>query len=115
MAYYAWSEIRYDAEVTEDGVYAHPVSVMPGGEVSASKLKLSKEQFQELVDAGAVREEKFPVPEGDTRSPREWYLDKAREMEDAPMATGGSTFAPTTESSLADVVDSGSGKKSGSS
>ena len=51
MAYYAWSEIK-----------AGDKSAKPGDTVSASDLGLSKEQFEELVEAGAVKEEKFPDP-----------------------------------------------------
>lgn len=106
MAYYAWSRIQHGAKVAKDGVYVGPEFAELGESVTASKLGISEDDFQAMIDGGSVREEKWPVPEGDTRSPREYYLDKAREMEEgATLGTGGSVFAPSTEGQLADVMD----------
>jgi hypothetical protein len=49
MAYYAWSNIQ-----------AGEKSAAPGDTVSASTLGLSEEEFEELVEAEAVREDKYP-------------------------------------------------------
>jgi hypothetical protein len=49
MAYYAWSEIK-----------AGEKSAKVGDTVSASSLGLTEEQFDELVESEAVREEKYP-------------------------------------------------------
>lgn len=58
--YYAWSRILYDIERNDDNTKKSDVYASPGDEVSASSLKLSDEQFQELIDGGAVRNYPFP-------------------------------------------------------
>lgn len=50
MAYYAWSNINPG---TDKGAKA-------GDSVTADKLGLSKDEFQELIDTGVVREQEYP-------------------------------------------------------
>lgn len=58
--YYAWSRILYDIERNDDNSKKSDVYANPGDEVSASSLGISDEQFQELIDGGAVRNYPFP-------------------------------------------------------
>lgn len=58
--YYAWSRILYGAELNEDGTKKGDLVLEPGEEASASGMKLTDEQFQELVDSEAVRDYQFP-------------------------------------------------------
>lgn len=67
--YYAWSPIR-----TGKG------SVVKVGEsVNAKKLEVSDEDFEGLVESGAVRKRKYPVPEShhDTLSPSQFEVRRA--------------------------------------
>lgn len=94
MAYYAWSQINYAADVDKDTGSRTVKSVKHGEEVTAQKLGLNKDQFQELVDSGAVRDRKFPdLPEGYTGTPREFFLKQAKETDEYQQTTGGSIFA----------------------
>jgi len=49
---YAWSSFRLD--VDEHGKAKKVVE--PGEEVTAEKLKVSKEEFENLIEVGAVRD-----------------------------------------------------------
>lgn len=105
MAHYAWSEIVHGAEVDKDGTFLSNKSVPVGSEVNASKLGISKEDFDALVESGAVRTDKYPVPEGDGRSPIEYLRTKAAEMEGSlDLGTRGSIFADPLEDALAESV-----------
>lgn len=67
MAYYAWTEIK-----------AGDKSAKAGDTVTAEKLGIDKEEFDAMVESGAVREEKFPdLPEGYTGSPSDYYKEQA--------------------------------------
>lgn len=73
--YYAWTQIRYDAD--ESG---RPKVVNEGETVTASKIGVSKEEFEDMVERGVIRTDKYPdVEEG--QSPREYFIHKAKEME----------------------------------
>jgi hypothetical protein len=64
---FAWSEIRgSDSE-------GKAVVVKPGDEVSAGDLNLNDEEFQELVDAGVVRDNDYPEDIPEDQSPTEYY------------------------------------------
>lgn len=69
MAYYAWSPIVLNDEKT----------VPVGDAVTADKLGISKDEFQVLADAGAVRETKYPKDIGEFESPAEYNLRKLNE------------------------------------
>jgi len=61
MAYYAWAPIRYNAKVDKESGAVLEVSTMAVGEsVSADKLGISEDEFDLLVESGAVREDKYP-------------------------------------------------------
>lgn len=60
MADYAWSKIVYGVELNDDKSKKGDLFASPGDEVSASKLNLSEEDYQELKDIGAVRDYPFP-------------------------------------------------------
>ena len=62
--YYAWSNIK----TGKDG---KPFAAKVGDKVDASTLGLDEEQFQELIDAGSVREQKYPVPADSDVSPKD--------------------------------------------
>lgn len=57
MAHYAWSDIKA-------GTIEKPVTAARGDEVSKSKLGVSDADWQAMLDAGAVREKRFPAPQG---------------------------------------------------
>jgi hypothetical protein len=59
---YAWSRILYGVELSDDANKSklRDLAVEPGEEVTAEKLNVTDEQFQELVDGGAVRNYPFP-------------------------------------------------------
>lgn len=73
--YYAWSEIQ----VGEGGEEAQKVKKVPAGEeVSASSLGIPDEEFDAMVEAGAVRTEEYPdLPEGYTGSPAQFAQEQA--------------------------------------
>lgn len=56
MAHYAWSEIK-------SGTAEKPITVKLGDSVTAKGLGIDDENFQALIDAGAVRDKKYPVPQ----------------------------------------------------
>lgn len=91
---YAWSPIQ--------GSKGDKQFEVPAGEaVNADKLGLSKEQFQQLVDAGSVRPVKFPdLPEGYRDSPvnylREQAIEAAGEGDEAVLAVAASNLEPGT-------------------
>lgn len=91
--YYAWSDIRSsEAEETTD------VKVTKAGEtVTASDLGVSDEEFQALVESGAVKTEEYPeLPEGYTGSPAQYEKEKV--------------VAQATLDEAQAVLDSASGK-----
>lgn len=115
MAWYAWSEIRYGAEVEKDtGVILKHKSVKAGESVTAAKLGINEDAFQQLVDAGSVRSYKGPHAEMEKAgvlndmSPVEYLREKlAAQTEDeyetlaaATVGGGGSYFGPTEEAVL---------------
>jgi hypothetical protein len=70
--YYAWSPIRYGGDKAEDegslgGAAAPNVQIVSVGDtVDAGTLGISDEDFQDLIDAGSVREMEPPkdIPDG---------------------------------------------------
>lgn len=57
MAHHAWSDIK-------GGTADKPVTIARGEEVTQSKLGVNDAEWQELLNSGAIREKKFPAPEG---------------------------------------------------
>lgn len=75
--HYSWSNIT------------HGQGAKPGDEVDAKKLDLTDDQFNQLVEARAVRTEKFPeLPENYQRSPKEFYRAKAAAEENTDAIFG---------------------------
>lgn len=65
---YAWTNIQTGKDKAGRGILTRC-----GEEVTASSLGLTKEQFSELVRAGAIRKEPYPpITEGSTLSPVEY-------------------------------------------
>lgn len=78
MAHYAWSHIRHHD--SENGRH----TIKPGTKVSAGMLGMSDEEFDELVESGAVREDKWPEglnPDNPSApSPNQYRLQQLREQ-----------------------------------
>lgn len=90
---YAWS--TFNTDVDEYGK-AHG-KIEPGDEVTADKLDISKEEFETLVEAGAVREQEYPDV-NPTQSPTEYYREEAAAaMELVMTPTGQVEHAPIEE------------------
>ena len=68
MADHVWSPIHY----TDNDGNRQVVEV--GETTSASKLNLNKEEYQQLKDAGAIRDKKHPNDLRESESPRERNL-----------------------------------------
>jgi hypothetical protein len=73
--YYAWSEIQVgEGDEAETKVK----KVKAGEEVSASSLGIPDEEFDAMVEAGAVKTEEYPdLPEGYTGSPAQFAQEQA--------------------------------------
>lgn len=71
--YYAWS--NFNVDIVEGKA---KTSVKPGDEVTAAKLKVSEEEFKEMIDAGSVRTQEYPDTGGD--SPVNYYYKQARQL-----------------------------------
>ena len=74
MGLIAWTQIR-------SGKDGKRIVVQAGEEVSASKLGLSSEQFDELILAGAVRDKDFPLPDNYPYSIRTYYNQQIQAAE----------------------------------
>ena len=71
MAYYAWSNFT-----TEDGE-----AVAPGDTVTQQQLGLNDEDWEALVESGAVREEEWPILDPNFQgSPEEWKKQEANKV-----------------------------------
>lgn len=101
---YAWSNIQHgvDRDTTDPTVITRYHTTKRGSVVTADKLGLSDEQFQELVDAGSVRSIPYPdMPDTWGGSPVEWYREQARLAADnaltEAMESQESAFAATQD------------------
>lgn len=74
MAYYAWSPIK-------GGTADKPVTVARGESVSKSDLGVSDADWQALIDAGAIRDKKFPAPKDYEGSVIDYLRDQLREAQ----------------------------------
>jgi hypothetical protein len=96
---YAWSPIKYGGEPSAvPNAQATDVKVAEyGEEVDAGKLGISDEDFQDLLDSGAVREEAPPedVPAG--MSVRDFLRQQAQEAGEAYETTGGTLMLSEVE------------------
>lgn len=68
--FYAWS--RLIAERDEESGLVRKW-IMEGDKVSAGDLGLDEDQWNELVESGAVRQTEYPVPKGSMDSPNDHY------------------------------------------
>lgn len=73
--YYAWSPIRGAVHSNGD-----TINVRVGDEVSADDLDMDDEDFQYLIDTGAVRTTKYPVAHDSPLSPVEHFKQQAAQM-----------------------------------
>lgn len=77
--YYAWTNILTSPSVDPDSktiIQPHP-RISAGEEVNASKLGVSKEEFDALIKHGVVRTAKYPTT-SKYESPKQALLSKAR-------------------------------------
>ena len=72
--YYAWSSFRLDVDQNNKAKKV----IEPGDEVTAEKLKVSKEEFDYMIEAGAVRDLEYP-PVEPGQSPAEYFRAAAAE------------------------------------
>lgn len=79
--WYAWSTIHYGAEVDDNGHMIKRLSASVGDEVSAKKLSLSEDDWQELVDSRAVRRGPYPKVSRYESPKRSLISEAARKME----------------------------------
>lgn len=68
---YAWSEFRID--VDEHNKAKKVVHV--GEEVTAEKLKVSKDEFDSMIEVGVVREQPYPPVAHEYQSPTEYFKE----------------------------------------
>jgi hypothetical protein len=71
---YAWSSFRLDVDEHNKAKKV----IEPGEEVTAEKLKVSKEEFENLIEVGAVRDLEYP-PVEPGQSPAEYFRSAAAE------------------------------------
>lgn len=79
--WYAWSEIRYGADIQEKtGVLLKNHSVPPGEEVTPDMLNVSEDEFADMVRGGSIRSYPFPddMPENYQGSPIQWLEQKRK-------------------------------------
>lgn len=95
---YAWSPIRYGGKGDpETGAISDVQVVEAGDEVDAGKLGISDEEFEALVESGAVREEKYPenIPAG--MSAMQFIRQQAMDAGHAAETTGGTWMLNETQ------------------
>lgn len=111
--FYAWSVIQYDADVDDSGSSIKHKRVAFGEEVSADKLGLDDEQFEQLVEAGSVRATRPPdMPKGYQGSPVDFMREQIAaaaegNVAEVALSMGGSYFGPNAEEILADPEAAG--------
>jgi hypothetical protein len=68
--YYSWSNFSLD--IDEHGKAKKVIG--PGVEVTAEKLKVTKDEFDVMIESGVVRTQRYPdIP--DFQSPTEYYRE----------------------------------------
>lgn len=78
--YYAWTDIR-------GGDADKAVLIRRGEEVTASKLGVSSEEFQEMVKAGSIKSKPFPAPDDYSGSAVDYFRDQLAEAQGAGDST----------------------------
>lgn len=94
MAYYAWSPIRYGKGDNQIGTIA------VGEEVTKNKINASNEEWDILVDSGAIRERKYPDDLGTDETPNQRDIRVA-------LATLSEAQVGNKASEAANVVNAG--------
>jgi hypothetical protein len=92
--YYAWT--RFEAERNDWGVATKIIN--PGDAVTASDLGVNKEEFDEYIDSGAVRTDKYPDMGNFDGSPTEFArreLARAARGDESFFAPGDDEAEPT--------------------
>ena len=108
MAYYAWSDIRYGAEVDKDGNKTADKMVKAGDTVTQKNLGVSDADWQALVDAGSVREYEYPdMPDTYQGSPVDFLREKLADVAGAVEGSGGGYFGPSPEEAMMDPASVG--------
>lgn len=92
MAWYAWTKLRTHGEI-KDGVRQGVQNFNPGDEVDKGKLGFSDDEWNQLVESGAVRQEKFPATTARTPSPFRVRMAEENPEEGAQSATNPSEAA----------------------
>ena len=92
--YYAWSNIQYakpSGDVNAAGLQPMEAgSVKVGETVTADQVGASEEDFQAMVDSGAVRNAPYPeVPEGWPGSPIDYLREAVRLVGEQAMSLTG--------------------------
>jgi hypothetical protein len=83
---YAFSTIRYGAEVDEASGAITSYKEIPVGEtVDKGTLGLNDDQWDQLVDSGAIRPYEYPPVEGD-QTPANYYKENAAKAVEAAEA-----------------------------
>jgi hypothetical protein len=81
--YYSWSTFPVPDKPRKEWI-------KPGDPVSAADLDVDEDNWNELVTAGAVRKQEYPIPADSNfeGSPREYLLQQAQEVDPLdPLAT----------------------------
>jgi len=95
---YAWSRIRYGGAFdAATNAISGVEFVEVGDEVDAAKLGISDEEFQELVDSGAVREEAPPKDVPANMSATDFVRQQAEAAGKSTETTGGTLMLSPTE------------------
>lgn len=74
--HYAWSQIK-------SGTAEKPIIVERGSKVTASDLGVKQEDFQAMVDAGAIRNKPFTAPDDYQGSAIDFLRDQLAEAMDS--------------------------------
>jgi hypothetical protein len=93
--YYAWSNFP-----VEHNDFGQPTKTIKAGEkISQSDLKISDEDWENLIELGAVREEEYPKDLGTMESPAEYLAAHPPEAEETPPAAPAPTTAQPAQPS----------------
>lgn len=101
MAHFAWSEIRYGAEVDKDGTLVGYKTIPAGQQVSKSKLGVDDAGWEQLIEAGSVREYEYPdMPEGYNGSPIDFLRAQLAHVAGAVEGSGTGYEGPPLEEAM---------------
>ena len=101
--YFAWTPILVGkkGETTGDKTAIEAKTVKVGEQVSASSLGVSDDDFEEMVNSGAVREYEYPdLPKGYPDSPINFMKDQIRKIELAAASTTGAVHVGSMQRAM---------------